>query len=501
MSEYVPRRIRHGWQVQNGVVTLDVLNPHLDRGQVRGVLTVRQEAEILYRNTTNLTNERARTKVVQALADKDVTISDGILVALDDACRQPPEPAHKDTYGRGSGVSGTVRPHTLEELTAVIKRHLLVTDRALIPVFAGTLLAHQLDGEPVWLLIVAPPGGTKTELLRTLYGYSGIFPLSELTARTLASGLDTASGDPSLLGRLSDEILVLKDLTTVLELHREERQAIFAQLREVYDGRFDKVWGTGKEFHWQGRLGFVAGVTPVIDRHHAALSVLGERFVMLRAVMPNRNELAGRAVRGVGNEAEMRAESQAAMHGFLQSRTIAPPALSEDALDKLARVADFVTRARSGVVRDGFRRDLEYAPEPEAPTRLVKVLRSLASGIALAHDRDTVSETDLAYVLRVAVDSLPDIRRRVIDALAKATIRGSSDGRVSTSQMSVATQFSSSAIRRTLEDLQALGVVAVEKGGPGMADRWQLRQEFAAVFVELRDAVTTTFPETSERPP
>ena len=65
------------------------------------------------------------------------------------------------------------------------------------------------------------------------------------------------------LARLKDEILVLKDFTTVLQRHREERQKILAQLREIYDGRFDKVWGTGRELHWRGRLGFLAGVAEI----------------------------------------------------------------------------------------------------------------------------------------------------------------------------------------------------------------------------------------------
>ena len=109
-----------------------------------------------------------------------------------------------------------------------------------------------------------------------------MYPLSELTSKTFASGLETHGENPSLLHRLTNEVLVLKDLTTVLEMYQEERQAILAQLREIYDGRFDKAWGTGKELHWQGRLGFLAGVTPIIDSYHSVLSVLGERFVLFR---------------------------------------------------------------------------------------------------------------------------------------------------------------------------------------------------------------------------
>ncbi|MFL5760323.1 MAG: hypothetical protein ACJ8F2_01245 [Xanthobacteraceae bacterium] len=495
MGDYEVLRIPHGWTVKNGVADFDIHSPHLDRGQIRGVLTIRQGVDdgvvILYRNTVNLTSERSRQKVVRTLADKHVTVDENLLIALEDACHRPPPSAQENVYRGGGNESETV-PHTLAELEAVFQQHLLLVDRALLPVLTGAILAHRLDGEQVWLLIVAPPGGTKTEPLRSLYGARGMYPLSKLTPRTFASGLDVPGNDPSLLARLKDEVLIVKDLTTVLEMQGDDRSEIFAQLREIYDGRFDMVWGTGKELHWEGRLGFIAGVTPIIDRHHSALAVLGERFVMLRLAMPNRRNLALRALAGAGREVAMREALDAAMRGFLASRGSVAPQVSQDVTEMLATVADFVTRARSGVIRDGFRRELEYAPEPEAPTRFAKVLRGLACGIALAHDRGDVTTEDLGYVLRVALDSLPDVRRRVIKALVEQTVVDAGAGELATSTIVGMTQFSSATIRRTLEDLQALRVVHVEKHGPGKADTWTIDEEWRDVFTELGDAALRT---------
>lgn len=152
----------------------------------------------------------------------------------------------------------------------------------MLRILLGALLAHRLGGDPVWLLLIAPSGGAKTELLSATYLVPGVFPLSELTARTFASGLDSDRGEPSLLARPKDEVLVLNDFTTLLEASREERQAVLAQLREIYDGRFDKAWGTGKELHWRGRLGFLAGGHAHHRQNQAVLSVLGERFVQVR---------------------------------------------------------------------------------------------------------------------------------------------------------------------------------------------------------------------------
>src|SRR5262249_51717452 len=162
-------------------------------------------------------------------------------------------------------------------------------------------------------------------LIRALERVPGTYFLSDLTARTFASGLDTHGADPSLLARLHDEVLLFKDFTTALEMHREERQAILAQLREIYDGRFDKPWGTGKELHWQGRLGFIAGVTPIIDSHHSVMAVLGERFVMLRVEQPARQQMATKALENAAQESTMRQTLAALVQGFIAALPTHPP--------------------------------------------------------------------------------------------------------------------------------------------------------------------------------
>jgi len=149
----------------------------------------------------------------------------------------------------------------------------------------------------------------KTELLRMLWYATDVFPISDLRARTFASGLDTPTGEASLLDQLSTEILVLKDFTTILEIRHDERQAILAQLREIYDRRFDKFWGTGQRLSWTGRLGFLAGVTPVIDKHHAVMGLLSPRFLQFRVRPSDRTQAALQAIKNAGRETATRSAS------------------------------------------------------------------------------------------------------------------------------------------------------------------------------------------------
>src|SRR5262249_6439162 len=173
---------------------------------------------------------------------------------------------------------------------------------------------------------------------------------------------------------------------------------------------------------------------------------------------------ARRALDGTRHQQEMRRDLTRAMHGFLGGRGHTIPEVASADLNTLARVSDFVTRARSGVYRDRWKREFEYAPEPEAPTRFAKALLALASGIALAHDRLVMSPDALQVACRVALDCLPLIRRRTIAALAEQTISGTGDD-LTTRALAGTAHFSTSTIRRALEDLQSLGIVACTKAG------------------------------------
>jgi hypothetical protein len=286
-------------------------------------------------------------------------------------------------------------------------------------------------------------------------------------------------------------------------MHREERQAILAQLREIYDGRFDKPWGTGKELHWQGRLGFIAGVTPIIDSHHSVLAVLGERFIMLRVEQPARQDMAIKALEHAEQEGPMRHTLAALVQGFMAALPTIPPIVPEVLRLQLATMADFVTRCRSGVVRDGYRRELEYAPEPEMPARFTKQLFALLRGVALVCGHEVATQEDYDRIARVALDCIPAARRTVLRTIAALTAMKVEA--LTTTQVAQTAQYSTAAVRRALEDLQALGILLVTKGGQGVVDKWQPRQEWHAALDTLKkveSAVTirqkTTFSEKSE---
>lgn len=390
------------------------------------------------------------------------------------------------------------------DVKGVFERWLYLPDDTPLRYVLSLVIANKLEGDPVWGFLIAPPGGTKTELISALSKVEGIYPLSDLTAQTLASGL--RGENTSLLERLpSNAIVTLKDFTTVLSMHRDARQVVLAQLREVYDGAYSKEFGTGKKVEWRGKLGLIAGVTPVVDQFTALYAALGERFLQLRIRHGSVEELAKKASRNRGKERHMREELAEAVAKFFAGLTIAEVLIPEPMLDRLIAAARFIALGRSQVIRESYHaRDIELVPEPELPTRVLKQLTHFAVAHALLLGRTQVEEAEIDLAARIAHDSIPQNRLRILLDLRAY-------GESETSEVAERLGLPTSTTRRLLEDVAALGMVQRVKQGAGLADLWALSPEFSALWERFfpssdardrvenpdLDATPTTLPEKS----
>lgn len=360
---------------------------------------------------------------------------------------------------------------TLAELHERFEQHLYLPDLVPVDVAAATVIANRGNGDPLWVQEVSPPSAGKTKILQSITGCPEVYKLSSLTGQTFVSGFKGRSS--SLLHRLEDQeksFLVLKDFTTVLSLHRDARSEILGALREIYDGEFSKDFGNGQSVSWSGRLGFLAGVTPVIDRHHQVLAVLGQRFLMLRLPPEDRDTITKRALAMRGHETEIRAELREAMTVFITG--VAPRAgeLSAMAMDEIVAVSRYATQGRTGVERDGYSREIVVVPELEVPTRFAKAAAALASALMAMGYTERAA---LDVVARVGRDSMPQVRVLVLEHLINAEPTATSD-------LSNVTNLPVSTVRLVAEDLTAIGLV--ERQGTGQALRWNLTS----------DGVTTT---------
>ena len=208
-------------------------------------------------------------------------------------------------------------------------------------------------------------------------------------------------------------MIVIKDFTSILSADRNTRASVLAAIREVYDGLWERNVGTdgGQTLRWTGRIVIVAAVTTAWDAAHAVVASMGDRFVLLRLRTGDGRQRAGRgAVRNTGGEVGMRQELADAVGGLVAHMDTNPHQLSDAEVEQVVKVADLVTLARSAVERD-FRGDIEFAHDPEAPTRFAKQLVQLLRGaIAIGM---TPTEA-MRLVRRCACDSIPPLRRDIL---------------------------------------------------------------------------------------
>jgi hypothetical protein len=162
-------------------------------------------------------------------------------------------------------------------------------DLAALHAVLAAAAVERLTGEPLWVMVVAGPGNTKTETVTTLSGIG-----AQVTS-TIASEGALLSATPKkdvanhatggLLRALEPRgILVMKDFTTILSMPRETRNQVLAALREVYDGKWTRSVGTdgGQTIHWEGRIAVIGAVTTAWDDVVSSSYLLNLFYLLFR---------------------------------------------------------------------------------------------------------------------------------------------------------------------------------------------------------------------------
>ncbi len=391
----------------------------------------------------------------------------------------------KSQHRGGVGSTGGVDRVTLDQCHAVFRRWLGAEyDLDSLDAVLVAAAVQELDGDPLWLLVVSGSGNAKTETVQSL-GAAGATITSTISSEgallSATSKRERAKDSTggllrSIGGGTGSGVMVVKDVTSILSMNREVRAQVLGALREVYDGTWSRNVGTdgGRTLEWEGRITTIGAVTTAWDTHHSVVASMGDRFVLVRVDSTEGRRAAGRrAIGNTGREATMRTELGDAVAGVLAGMSREVPDATEDETDQLLAAADLVTLARTGVERD-YRGDVIDCHAPEMPTRFAKQLAQIIrGGVAIGMNRSQA----MRLAIRCARDSVPPLRLAIIDQVAAhpgsdtASIRRRMDKPRAT-------------VDRELQALHMLGVLTRDEaevehaGRPGV--RW---------FYELADGI------------
>jgi hypothetical protein len=316
----------------------------------------------------------------------------------------------------------------LETIKAVYKKHLNFSedDLAAVEVVFVSLISLSIKGfvDPLWFYIVGPPGGAKTEIVSPLrYLTDQCLLLSGMTENSFMSGYSDDEGeDPSLIKKLDGKLLVIKDLTALISENPITVKKVWGQLRDAYDGFCSKASGKEGLRTYASTFAVIACVTNQIDDYNEQNQQLGERFLTIRmhrhtALLDARLSYLAHIRKSIPTKSIWRNEITAAViagyNAVRERMTKNPkglPVVTEEVGAIIDCIADCIGLLRTSTIRGS-------ATTPEIPSRLVTQFTMAASIHAISDERDYITESDLSFIRRIALDTLSEIRRRIVQFL------------------------------------------------------------------------------------
>jgi hypothetical protein len=397
------------------------------------------------------------------------------------------------------------KKHTLQSIIDLYKETFYIEDAAPIAIIMAIILSYRLKTPPVWLYLIGPSSGGKSQFIEIFSKVPFVTQVSDLTPNTFLSGANSGKKETSLLKKLGPSFVVtMKDFTTILSKPEEAQQAIVAQMREIYDGYITKFTGNGgDELYWggdgkehfdetgrslgvrqKGKATFIMAATEAIFSAQDKFSDMGTRAINYVLKPQNRKATCRRALANNNILEEKVSELQDAVQEFVMDKlknipSMLPPV--DDALgEELIDIADFSSTCRSVVKRD-YRGIKSLALSAEMPMRMLKELLSLAQGFIYLND-GVLPDYLRDAVFKVALDSIPKQRRLILEVLAKYS-------KVNKAGIADKINYSPERTEEWIEDLNMFGVV--ERVRQGTKQSWRLKEEYRDIMRKYLGIVNT----------
>jgi hypothetical protein len=173
--------------------------------------------------------------------------------------------------------------------------------------------------------------------------------------------------------------------------------------------------------------------------------------------------------------------------GYLPRSVIWPSTgYSEETVDAMCLLADFVTTARQDIRvwtergETGTTETNSTGTVTEGVDRFTAVIKNLARAHALVAGRTEVCSEDLPLIIAVALSSLPDDRRRAIELLIDPSIKSKKSdlGRFTLGELAGLAKVSDKTARTIMKKLELLELGTLEEGCGTSQAKFRLSPDF-----------------------
>lgn len=357
--------------------------------------------------------------------------------------------------------------------------------------------------EPLFGCVIGPPSTGKTELLRPYFNWDGMTTnLNEVTQNGLVSGAPNVAR--TFLQTLHRRVMVIPDLTPMLQSSQQRKEQFFGVIRAIFDGAYDKASGAaGSNRRIEARVSILAASTEIISTYAESDIDMGQRFVFIRSVR-HRTRARQRAISRLALESidtpTWRASVQSTVHRLFDTvkrrhspatppnitvqTAVGPKRDDESEADYRARVstterefatgwhwvelprvsisdahteslislAAILTRARSG------RFDASHCfHEEEGYTRFQKQLQVVTRQRAILDQRDAFNDEDLEFARMITRDTLDPFRYRLLAVLERVSSPASTG--LTVDEIAASTRIPPNALSNILAHYNYNGVV------------------------------------------
>jgi hypothetical protein len=383
--------------------------------------------------------------------------------------------------GRKKTKKALLNVPSIADVHAAFQRWLLLNNTDTVDVILAIVLSERLKGDPVWMFVVGSAGSAKTAMLTAVQDFERIHSTSSITPHTLVSGASGPGGaDPSLIPRIDNKVLVIKDFTVILGMHDMDKEEIFDILRDAFDGTCAKEFGNGIIRRYTSHFTVLAAVTPKIYAFSSSHAALGERFLKWTTGdnLNHDNECAiiGRAIDNSQHSEVMNDEIRKVTTAFLEDRweRAVDPVISPEMRTRIISLARFAARLRGSVSREAYNQDiLTSRPTAELGTRLGIQFAKFARALAMVYAHTEVGEAEYRILRKIALDTVEQRIEDYVRWVYRAS-KKNNNAWITSKDLAEQAHYPLATVTRVMADLYELRVMQKRAGGPLNKYAWAL---------------------------